>query len=155
MNATRNATRSLLRAGPQLREGSRGRRPPKQKFRLLKMPSMPTQTPLSLSAVQDGGFFFGKGLFIEDVRTQWGRGVNRFADICGQGGRGGFWNADVLISIFSATENRRLFYSVFGFSGQCEPRIKRTITWFKGAKRTQNKSHDCTFYVTLRCACFL
>ena len=56
-----------------------------------------------------------------------GEGGNRFADICGQGGRGGFWNVDVHISTFSATENRRLFYSVFGFPGQCEPRIKRTV----------------------------
>ena len=71
--------------------------------------------------------FHAKGLFIKDVRTHGGRGGNRFADICGQGGRGGFWNADVHISTFSATENRRLFYSVFGFPGQCEPRIKRTV----------------------------
>ena len=42
-------------------------------------------------------------------------------------GEGGFWNADVHISTFSATENRRLFYSVFGFPGQSEPRIKRTF----------------------------
>ena len=76
------------------------------------------------------------GLFIKDVRTQ-----------------GGFLECGRPYFNFSATENCRLFYSVFGFPGQCEPRIKRTVMWFKGAKRTQNKSHDCTFYVTLRCAC--
>ena len=64
-----------------------------------------------------------KGLFIKDVRTQGGGGV---IDLRTRGEEG-FWNADVHISTFSATENRRLFYSVFGFPGQCEPRIKRTV----------------------------
>ena len=58
-----------------------------------------------------------KGLFVKDVRTQGGR---RVIDLRTRG-EGGFWNADVHISTFTATENRRLFYSVFGFPGRIFP----------------------------------
>ena len=66
---------------------------------------------------------FCLGAVLKDVRTQRGRGVIDLRT----GEEGGFWNADVHISTFSATENGRLLYSVFGFPGQCEARIKRTV----------------------------